>query len=67
LYIDPALAKRSYLERLSSHNEKLHEICRNQGASFHLVPTDRPLERSLMEFLLDRRKLGKALRRRMRK
>jgi uncharacterized protein (DUF58 family) len=66
LYIDPSIARRNYLDRLSAHNENLHRICRNEGVAFHLAPTDRPLERCLMEFLLDRRRLGKSLRRRSR-
>ena len=66
LYIDPSIAKRNYLDRLSAHNENLQRICRNEGVAFHRTPTDRPMERALMEFLLDRRRLGKSLRRRSR-
>lgn len=66
LYIDPNIAKRNYLERLTAHNENLERICRNEGVAFHRAPTDRPMERALMEFLLDRRRLGKSLRRRSR-
>jgi uncharacterized protein (DUF58 family) len=64
LYIDPKLARRVYLERFTAHNEKLLGMCRTLGISHHLVPIDRPLEKSLMEFLLDRRRLGKSLHRR---
>ena len=63
-YIDPKLARRNYLERLGAHNEVLANICRTLGVALHVVPTDRPLEKSMMDFLLDRRRLGKALRRR---
>jgi uncharacterized protein (DUF58 family) len=66
LYIDPNVAKRNYMEKMSAHNENLQRICRNEGVAYHLTPTDRPLERCLMEFLLDRRRLGKSLRRRSR-
>ena len=66
LYIDPTVARRNYIDRLRAHNENLHRICRNEGVAFHLTPTDRPLERCLMEFLLDRRRLGKSLRHRSR-
>ena len=66
LYIDPNIAKRTYVDRLRAHNENLQRICRNEGVAFHAAPTDRPLERALMEFLLDRRRLGKSLRRRSR-
>jgi uncharacterized protein (DUF58 family) len=64
LYIDPKLARRDYLARLTAHNETLANICRTLGVALHLVSTDRPLERSLMDFLLDRRRFGKSLRRR---
>jgi uncharacterized protein (DUF58 family) len=63
LYIDPKLARRSYIDKLASHNESLAQICRTLGIALHLVPTDRPMEQSLLEFLLDRRKTGKSLRR----
>ena len=66
LYIDPNFARGNYLDRLRAHNEELHRICRTEGVSFHLAPTDRPLEQALMEFLLDRRRFGKSLRRRSR-
>ena len=66
LYIDPNFARRNYLDRLRAHNDELHRICRTEGVSFHLAPTDRPLEQALMEFLLDRRRFGKSLRRRSR-
>jgi uncharacterized protein (DUF58 family) len=64
LYIDPNLARRNYLERLGAHNQNLLRVCRTLGVAHHLAPTHLPLEKSLMEFLLDRQSLGKALRRR---
>jgi uncharacterized protein (DUF58 family) len=66
LYIDPTFARRTYLERLRAHSDHLHRICRTEGISFHLSPTDRPLEYALVEFLRDRRRFGKTLRRRSR-
>ena len=64
LYIDPNMARRVYLERLNAHNENLARICRTLGVAHHLATTHLPMGKSLMEFLLDRRRLGKALRRR---
>jgi uncharacterized protein (DUF58 family) len=64
LYIDPNLARRQYLNRLDTHNETLLKICRNLGVAHHLATIHLPLETSLMQFFLDRRRLGKALRRR---
>lgn len=64
LYIDPAQARANYTRRLQQHNSRLAEICRKLAVSHHLVPTNRPFEQSLMDFLLDRRRFGKAVRRR---
>lgn len=63
LYIDPKVARKHYLSKLASHNEILAQACRTLGIAHHQVPTDRPLEKCLQEFLADRRKLGKSLRR----
>ncbi|MGN6385133.1 MAG: DUF58 domain-containing protein [Verrucomicrobiota bacterium] len=63
LYVDPKFARSEYGKRLRAHNEKLGRICQKLGVAYHLSPTDRPLERALLEFLQDRRKLGKSARR----
>jgi len=64
LYIDPQMARSDYAKRLGAHNHALAAICQKLGIAYHLVPTDLPLEKSLLEFLLDRRKFGKSARRR---
>ena len=64
LYIDPKIARGNYLERFGAHNQELQRICRTLGIAHHTASTDRPLEKSLLEFLLDRQRLGKSLRRR---
>jgi uncharacterized protein (DUF58 family) len=64
LYIDPNLARRGYLQRLTAHNENLARICRTLGVAHHIAMTHLPMEKSLMEFFRDRRRLGKSLRRR---
>lgn len=63
LYIDPKIARENYLAKLASHNKVLAEACRTLGIAYHPLATDRPMEKSLQEFLADRRKLGKSLRR----
>lgn len=63
LYIDPQFARTEYAKRLTAHNAELGRICQKLGVAFHISPTDRPLERALLEFLQDRRKLGKTARR----
>lgn len=64
LYVDPPHARSRYVERFTAHNDRLLEICRNLGIALHRIGTDRPLQKLMMDFLLDRRRLGKALRRR---
>lgn len=64
LYIDPAAARANYTKRINAHNASLAAICRKLGVSCHLVPTNRPFEQSLLDFLLDRRRFGKTIRRR---
>lgn len=64
VYIDPAVARSTYMERLSEHNRTLGEICRKLGVNHHFARTDRPLEQCLLEFLLSRRRFGKEVRRR---
>jgi uncharacterized protein (DUF58 family) len=63
LYVDPQFARSEYGKRLRAHNGQLGRICQKLGVAYHLSPTDRPLERALLEFLQDRRKLGKSARR----
>jgi uncharacterized protein (DUF58 family) len=63
LYVDPRFARSEYGTRLRAHNEQLGRICQKLGVAYHLSPTDRPLERALLEFLQDRRKLRKSVRR----
>lgn len=64
LYIDPAQARGRYTQRLQEHNSTLATLCRKMAINYHLVPTNRPFEQTLLEFLLDRRRFGKTIRRR---
>ena len=63
IYIDPFSVRKEYEDRVATHNRAIAKMSSGLGISHHIVPTDRPFERSLLEFLLDRQKLGKALRR----
>lgn len=55
LFVDPAAARATYLERLQAHLESLRKLCARHRASHRLVPTDEPLEQVLFEFVNLRR------------
>ena len=59
VYIDPAAARAQYLERFSTHADKLQEICRELNVDYVPCPTDRPLELSLFDLLRTRLQRGR--------
>lgn len=54
LYVDPALARTSYLTRLNEHLESIQAICDKLGIDVYRLTTDVPLEVALGEFLRSR-------------
>jgi uncharacterized protein (DUF58 family) len=62
-FIDPAAARRKYLGRFEEHEGSLRSICNKLGAEFLSVTTDQPLDRVLSDFLRQRRRRGKSIRR----
>lgn len=55
LFVDPAAARESYLERLGAHLEGIRRICGRHRVAYRLVSTDTPLEQLLFEFVSLRR------------
>lgn len=51
LFIDPDIARASYLERLNAHQESIIHLAGRHGVNHQLVPTDEPLERVLFDFV----------------
>ncbi|MBP6601473.1 MAG: DUF58 domain-containing protein [Verrucomicrobiales bacterium] len=51
LFIDPAVARSGYLERLQTHLDSIKNLCSRHGVAYRLVPTDEPLEQVLFEFV----------------
>lgn len=51
LFIDPDIARDSYLERLNAHQESVMRLAGRHGVNHQLVPTDEPLERVLFDFV----------------
>jgi uncharacterized protein (DUF58 family) len=63
LFIDPAAARKEYLRRLESHCGNLRSICQHLGAAYNRMPTDRPLELALFDFVRGRMQLKHRVRR----
>jgi uncharacterized protein (DUF58 family) len=63
LFIDPAAARRSYLEKLGAHEQGLRAVCAKLGIGFQRVLTNEPLEIALSGFLRERARRGRPVRR----
>jgi uncharacterized protein (DUF58 family) len=63
LYIDPVMARKEYLRKITAHNAGIESVCRKLGAAYHCLTTDRPLELALFDFLRARMQRGKFVRR----
>jgi uncharacterized protein (DUF58 family) len=53
--VSPDYARNEYAERIGAHIAKLKEKVQGAGMDYHLVPTDRPLDASLREYLTIRK------------
>jgi uncharacterized protein (DUF58 family) len=62
MYVDPAVAQKSYEQRLEKHLTTVKSTCRNLGIDYHLFATDRPFDLALLEFLQDRMRRRKRIR-----
>lgn len=51
LFIDPDIARASYLKRLKAHQESVIHLAGRHGVNHQLVPTNEPLERVLFDFV----------------
>ncbi|UCG58477.1 MAG: DUF58 domain-containing protein [Phycisphaerales bacterium] len=63
MYIDPSAAQTSYKRLLDKHITKTRATCQNLGIDYHLFATDRPFDLALMDFLHDRMRRRKQVRR----
>jgi len=59
LYIDPAAARRDYLQKLKDHIGAVEQSCRKLGIGYNRLSTDRPLELALFDFMRARMQRGK--------
>ena len=62
-YVDPIAAHKEYEKKLKNHLEAVKIICRNLGIDYHLFATNRPFDLALLEFLHDRMRRRKQVRR----
>jgi uncharacterized protein (DUF58 family) len=63
IYIDPAAARAGYVEKLESHCAAVRATCQKLGIAYHRLATDQPIELMLFEFLQDRLRRGRQVRR----
>jgi uncharacterized protein (DUF58 family) len=63
LYIDPAVARRHYLQQFTAHIGAVQSTCQELGIGYHRLATDRPLELSLFDFLRARMRRSETPRR----
>jgi uncharacterized protein (DUF58 family) len=63
LYIDPNMARGMYKANFAKHAEGLEKMCRDLGVALHGLPTSRPLELALFDFLQSRAHAGRLVNR----
>lgn len=63
-FIDPAAARAEYLARLNAHLDPVTAICHKLGVRLHKLSTARPLELALFDYLRDRSRRRRSVRRR---
>lgn len=63
MLVNPAAIRREYLERMEAFLARCRTSLAAAGVDYHLVPTDRPLEQTLLDVVATRSRLGPAQRR----
>ena len=63
LFVDPPSIRNNYLKRFQEHSEAIDEICRRQGVQQIVLPTNRPLDEALSEFVRLRGQAKQSVRR----
>ena len=62
-FVNPATARERYTARLEEHRAAIRRACERSGVNYQWLPTDRPLELALFDFLAMRQGSGGAPRR----
>ena len=63
MLVNPAAVRREYLERMGAFLARCRSTLTDAGVDYHLIPTDRPLELTLLDLLVARSRLGPVRRR----
>jgi len=63
MYVDPVAVKENYQHKLDKHIASVKSSCRSLGIDYHLFATDRPFDLALLDFLYDRMRRRKRIRR----
>lgn len=63
LYVDPVAARKTYLQKMETHNAAAKAVCQKLGIGYSSVSTDRPMELALFDFLRERMHRGKKIKR----
>ena len=59
LYVDPSAARQQYQRNFARHAGEVEQTCRELGIALHTMPTSRPLELTLFDFLQSRLHAGR--------
>ena len=62
MLVNPNAVKKEYLARMDEFLARCRGTLAASGIDYHLVPTDRALERTLLDLLITRSRLGPARR-----
>jgi len=62
-FVDPAATRKEYLRNFEAHLARLRGLCQRLGAAYQRMPTDRPLESALFDFVRARMQIGRRVRR----
>lgn len=63
LFVDPEVACKDYQRRFQAHCARLRSVCQHLGVSYQRLTTDRPLELALFDFLRERMRGARRVRR----
>ena len=66
IYVDPKIARKSYLEKFDSHQASIQKLCDEVGAIFTQMVTTQPLETALFDLIRSQSQRGRKTLRRSR-
>ena len=61
IFVDPAIARRTYQERFNEHDTQIHRICAELGVDFVRMLTTEPLETALFNLLSAQMRRGRSV------